>query len=138
MQVNRKKPPLINQTLLELLVGIAIYGVFGVILIILFIPDKAFSIAGFAIGDITSAAMIIHMSVELEKSLYMGEEGALKHTRKTTGLRMIVVAAVLIAVAWFRLGDIISSLVGIMALKVSAYIQPFTHKVFNKFKEGRR
>ena len=138
MQAKKKRPPLINKTLLELLIGIGIYGIVGARLIILFIPDKADSLIGFAIGTVTSAAMVIHMSVEVEKSLYMGEEGALKHTKKTTCLRMVVVAAILVAVAWFQIGDIISSLVGIMALKVSAYIQPFTHKVLNKSKEGRR
>lgn len=138
MEKRNKKPPLINRTLLELLIGILIYLIIGSILILIFISDKGSSLIGFTIGAAVSAGMVIHMSFEIEKSLYMGEEGALKHTRKTTCLRMVFVTAILFAVAWFGIGDVISSLVGVMALKVSAYIQPFTHKVLNKSKEGRR
>lgn len=134
----KKKFPLINRTLLELLIGILIYFAAGVIMILLLVPDKTGSLIGFGIGAAVSAGMVIHMSVELEKSLYMGEYGALKHTRITTCFRMIVVAAILILTAWLRIGDILSSIVGVMALKVSAYIQPFTHKVLNKSKgKGR-
>lgn len=124
-------------TLIELLFGIGVYAAAGVILIMLLMQDKGRSLAAFLIGATVSAGMVIHMYAELEKALFMDEMGALKHTRMTTCFRMVTVAVILAAVGITK-GDVISAVVGVMALKVSAYIQPFTHKFFNKIKgKGR-
>lgn len=133
----KKKSTKINITLIELLFGIGIYAAAGVILIMLLMQDKGRSLTAFLIGVTVSAGMVIHMYTELEKALYMDEMGALKHTRMTTCFRMVAVAVILAAVGITK-GDVISAVVGVMALKVSAYIQPFTHKFFNKIKgKGR-
>jgi len=133
----KKKSTKINITLIELLFGIGIYAAAGVILIMLLMQDKGRSLTAFLIGVTVSTGMVIHMYTELEKALYMDEMGALKHTRMTTCFRMVAVAVILAAVGITK-GDVISAVVGVMALKVSAYIQPFTHKFFNKIKgKGR-
>lgn len=133
----KKRGPGVNDTFVELLVGIGLYGLVGILLILLLLPGDGDSLNGFLIGVVVSAAMLTHMYIELEKSLYMGENGALKHTRVTTCFRMIAVTAVMVIVAWTGIADVISALVGVMALKVSAYIQPLTHRYYNKIKKGR-
>lgn len=132
-----KKSQRINDTLIELLLGICLYGLVGIILILLVISDKGRSLRGFLIGLAVSSGMVVHMYLEIEKALYMDVAGALKHTRMTTAFRMIAVAAIMIIVGLVK-EDVISAIVGLMALKVSAYIQPLTHKCFNKIKRKGR
>lgn len=123
--------------LIELLLGICLYGLMGTVLILLLISDEGKTLRGFLAGAAVSSGMVIHMYLELEKALYMGEAGALKHTRMTTAFRMITVAVIMVILGLAR-EDVIAAIAGLMALKVSAYIQPLTHKCFNKFKgKGR-
>lgn len=127
-----KKKIKTNSTYKELMIGIILYGILGIIPIVIFIHDEGKSIIGFSLGVVISAGMLIHMYRELEKALYMGEIDAEKHTKMTTCLRMVVVTIALVAIAFSGKADIIASLVGTMALKVSAYIQPLTHKFLKK------
>lgn len=128
----------INSTLIELILGNLIYGIIITIPILIFMQSRVKMAALLWLGVFISVAMVVHMYTEIEKSLYMGEHGALKHTRMTTALRYIVVVGVLCVTAFLFRGDVIVTLVGSMALKVSAYIQPFTHRVLNKFyRKGR-
>lgn len=137
LQFAKKKSRRINETLIELLLGIGLYGLVGVILILLLISDEGRTLRGFLTGIVVSSGMVIHMYLELEKALYMGEAGAMKHTRMTTAFRMIAVVVIMVIVGLAK-EDVIAAFVGLMALKVSAYIQPLTHKCFNKIKgKGR-
>ena len=129
----KKKKWMINDTFIELFLGIVVLGFFGTLTVMLVIPDKGYSALGLALGTVISATMLTHMYLELEKALYMGEAGALKHTRMTSGLRMIVVSLVVAALAYSGLVNIFALLVGVMSLKVSAYIHPFTHKFLINF-----
>ncbi len=128
----------INSTLIELILGNVIYGIIITIPTLIFMHNRVKMAALLWFGVLISVAMVVHMYTEIEKSLYMGEHGALKHTRVTTALRYVVVAGVLCLTAFFVKEDVIVTLVGSMALKVSAYIQPFTHRFLNKFyRKGR-
>ena len=129
----KKRKWKINDTFLELLFGIMLVGIFGTLMIMLLIHDKGYSAGGFVAGVVISVMMLTHMYFELEKALYMGEAGALKHTRMTSGLRMVVVTAVMMVLAYSGIVNIFALLTGAMSLKVSAYIQPFTHKFLIKF-----
>lgn len=129
----KKKSRRVNDTFIELMAGIWIYGIVGAMLILVFVSDKGRTLRGFSIGALVSSGMVIHMYLELEKALYMGEAGALKHTRMTTAFRMAAVSAIMV-IAGLAGEDVISAIAGLMALKVSAYIQPLTHKCFNKIK----
>ena len=52
--------------------------------------------------------------------------------------RMVVSLIVLGVVIYFKLGNLVDIIVGVFLLKISAYIQPITHKLFLKLekKEG--
>ena len=47
----------------------------------------------------------------------------------------IVIVAVFFAIAFFLL--LLSDVIGMFAMKVSAYLQPFTHRLTAKIKKGR-
>lgn len=119
----------INQTGAELLIGNVIYYILGQIIIILFAERKMYVSIGFFLGVVISTVMIIHMTISIEQAMSFNERGADKHVKKTTAIRMLLCMIVLIVIGISDVGDIIGTLFGVMALKVSAYLQPLTHKV---------
>lgn len=123
---------------MDLMLGELIYLVIGEGAIIIVGLASGISVwqygLGFLEGVIIAAAIMIHMAVSVEDSVTMYEEEALKYTRKNYIIRMIVLLAVFLVIIFFKLGDIIAAIFGLMALKVSAYIQPFTHKFTQKNK----
>lgn len=93
---------------------------------------------GFFEGVLLASVLLIHMASTLEDSVSMYEDEALKHTRKSYIIRILLLLAVFALIFFLKLGDIAAALFGLMALKVSAYIQPFTHKALQKnINEGR-
>ena len=53
-------------------------------------------------------------------------------------LRYFAVAAAFLVISYFKLGNPIAAFVGVMGLKIAAYMQPLLHKVMIRFqrKEG--
>ena len=127
----------------ELLIGECIYFAAGMLIILMvtgiFFRESMLSwMLGFFEGVLIAAAIMIHMAISVEDSVSMLEEEALKHTRINYIIRMVLVVVVFLLIVFLKLGDIAAALFGLMALKVSAYLQPFTHKIYQKFiSEGR-
>ncbi len=128
-----------NETCRELLFGNFCYYILGQIVIFLFVYNTAkLEVSlGFLLGVLTSVGMLLHMTISLEQAMYMGEKGALNHVRKTTGMRFSVVIIIFVVVGITNICNILAALIGVMALKVSAYLQPFTHKVLAKKFTGK-
>lgn len=127
----------LNDTGKELIIGDIIYCIIGEIIILIFANRKLYCSIGFIIGLMISIFMIINMTIAMEQAMCFNESGADKHIRKTTLVRMLIVFAMLVLAGVADIGNIVATVAGVMALKVSAYIQPFTHILFNKLKEGR-
>ena len=127
----------------ELLIGECIYFVAGLLIILtvtgFFFRERMLSwTLGFSEGALIAVAIMLHMAVSVENSVSMLEEEALKHTRINYIIRIALVVVAFLLIVFFKLGDIGAALFGLMALKVSAYLQPFTHKIYQKFiSEGR-
>lgn len=124
-----------KQTLVELLIGNALYGVLGVLVILIF-PDRLYNELGFIWGVIVSYGMTIHIYSSLRSSMIMGEFGALKQIRKSYIIRVIGILIAFAFMRWLDFGNIITGVIGLFALKFSAYIQPITHKIFRKKSTG--
>lgn len=129
----------INTTGVELVVGDVIYYILGQILILIFAKKRIYVSVGFALGVIISLLMTIHMTITVEQAMCFKETRADVHIKKTTAIRMILCFIALILIGITGIGDIVATLFGVMALKVSAYLQPFTHKVLARksTEEGR-
>lgn len=119
----------INDTGIELIIGDIIYYISGQIFILIFVSEKLYNSIGYAYGVILSVLMAVHMSICIEQAMSFNERGADKHVKKTAVIRLVVCGIALIVFAALAEKCIVGMLFGIMALKVSAYIQPFTHKV---------
>lgn len=138
----------INPTMVELIIGIVLYGIIGEILLtamyLLNVPlEKVFNdtianiLIGFLVGIIYSVIMIIHMARTVETALDMGEQGALKHTRIAYIIRIAVLLVLFILMLIINIGNLFAMLFGLLSVKLSAYAQPITHKVKEKLKKGR-
>lgn len=94
-------------------------------------------LAGSRIGLAAAVGMGIHLKRSIEDALDYGEEGAVKHMRKTYAFRYAMVALVFGVTVYFEIGHPLMLLVGIMGLKIGAYLQPVTHKVLNKLQKSK-
>ena len=119
-----------DRTLLELWAGIGVVGVLGQA-VVFFVEKKAYFTIGWWYGIVLSLFMAWHMWRSLDKGLDMGD-GAAGYLTKANIIRYVVVAVAYIVLAILDFGNPIAAFVGVLILKVAAYIQPFTHKVFKK------
>lgn len=119
----------------DLLLGEIIYFVLGEIIILLAVPDKWKFSLGFIIGVFLAIGILIHMTLSVEDSVSMYEDEALKHNSKKYIIRILIVFVVFLLVIFIDIANVLAVLIGVMALKVAAYIQPITHKLIIKFKK---
>lgn len=127
-----KKLRQLSDVLPDMLFGIFLYGILCQIIGLFFVEEKLFYSIGLWIGIILAMAMAIHMAWSLGIALSLGEDGAIKMMQKHNLLRYGVVVLILGLLMVLRLGNPLSAFLGIMGLKVAAYLQPFTHKLFRR------
>lgn len=127
----------VDQVLKELILGIFIYGGIVQIIILLAVEERLYTSRGLWIGILVACFMGIHMKRSLEDALDLGADGAVKHARKCYGIRMGVVILAFGLTFYFRAGSVVSVFIGAMGLKISAYMQPYLHKVFQKVSKSK-
>ena len=119
-----------DRTLLELWAGIAVAGILGQAVVFL-VERKAYFTIGWWYGIMLSLFMAWHMWRALDRGLDMGN-GASGYLTRSNIIRYVLVAVAYIALATIDFGNPVAAFAGVLMLKVAAYIQPFTHKVFKK------
>lgn len=124
-----------NTTLVELWVGIVFFALISLLVGIWFVENKLAYALGLLAGTLTAGYLAWHMARSIEKMLYRAELGgdAGAGMRVSSLLRYGIVVLILILTAlvsdWV---NPISTFIGIIGLKVAAYLQPFTHKIVFK------
>ncbi len=122
-----------NQTLVELVIGIFCFGAVCQIVGIFFTHDQLAYAVSLWIGIIAAAGMAIHMNYTINKVLAYDEGTAEKVTRTSYFLRYGCVMILLGVVAVTGVMNPIVTFLGIMGLKIGAYLQPFTHKLLQRW-----
>ncbi len=118
----------INRTLFELEVGILIFG--GLCQLFVFLPkDKLSYSLGLWVGIITAAFAAFHMWWTLDKGLDLEEKSAVGYLGRQNVIRYVVIVAVIVTAAVSGVVNPLSAFLGVMGLKVSAYMQPLTKKI---------
>lgn len=120
-----------NRTLLEMQAGMLFFGIVCQGLIFLFAGGRGFYTASLWFGVAFAFAASIHMYRTLDRALMCGAD-APKLVTKGYIFRYVIFAAALVIVALTEVMSPIVFFVGYMSLKVTAYLQPFTHKLCNK------
>ncbi|GHU41909.1 hypothetical protein FACS1894111_04940 [Clostridia bacterium] len=126
----------INPVLPELLCNIVLFGFIVQISGVWFAADKLRYSSGLWLGVIVAMAIAVHMSVLILDAVDLrSERPARIRTTIFSILRYFVVILIFVGVAYFRLGNIIVMMIGVMGLKAASHFYPFTHKIYSLWRE---
>ncbi len=120
-----------NRTLLEMHIGMVFFGVICQAAGGLFVEDKGNYALSLWFGIAFAVAGSIHMCRTLDRALLSGNDASGIVTRGYL-FRYVMVAAVLIVISVTGTMNPLVFFLGYMSLKVTAYLQPITHKLCNK------
>ncbi len=122
----------VNDSLPDLFTGILIFGLLAELVPVWFVNDKLGYTIGLVIGIISALFVAWHMAWTLDKAFSYDEETATRKQQKGSALRygaQLVVLGILIVTGF---GNPLAAFLGMWSLKVSAYLSPFTHKLFRR------
>lgn len=122
----------VNDSLPDLFTGILIFGLLAELVPVWFVNDKAGYTIGLVIGIISALFVAWHMAWTLDKAFSYDEETATRQLQKGSALRygaQLVVLGILMVTGF---GNPLAAFLGMWGLKVSAYLSPFTHKLFRR------
>lgn len=122
----------INSALPGLLLGIIIFGAVSEVVGVFLVADKLNYTIGLWIGVLTALGMALHMALCLNSALDRGEKGAQTVVARQGMIRYLAVIVVLAILMITEIGNPIAAFVGILGLKISAYLQPFWVKLSHK------
>ena len=140
MRIRNRK---INPTMVSLIVLELIYGLLGIVIIsglhfVFGVAERIFGdkyiyiIIGFLIGILMSIILVMLMARTVENMLSIGDNGAVKEGVIGALIRAEIVIAVIVLLLVTHVGNVISMLIGLFGLKLSAYIQPIADKYIKK------
>ncbi len=123
----------VNKTLIELFAGIFLFGIVCQIAG-MFFTDQLFSYSsGLWIGIITAMVTAVHMYRSLDRALDLDEDTASKRIQMQSIIRYVGIVIVMGITMVNGVTNPLAAFLGIMGLKVAAYLQPFTHKLIIRF-----
>lgn len=128
----------INQTVWELIIGIVLVNALLEVIGLIFVSQKGAYTIGLILGMLLAIGMVFHMNMSIEKAMDIGGEHAKGYMLKSYAIRTIVVLIVIVCVGVLKFANLLSLLLGIMTLKVAAYLQPITHKFMESRKAGNK
>ena len=140
MRIRNRK---ITPTMVSLIVLELIYGLLGIVIIsglhfVFGVAERIFGdkyiyiIIGFLIGILMSIILVMLMARTVENMLSIGDNGAVKEGVIGALIRAAIVIAVIVLLLVTHVGNVISMLIGLFGLKLSAYIQPIADKYIKK------
>ena len=128
----------INQTVWELIIGIVLVNALLEVIGLIFVSQKGAYTIGLVLGMLMAIGMVFHMNISIEKAMDIGGEHAKGYMLKSYAIRTVVVLAVIVCVGVLKFANLLSLLLGIMTLKVAAYLQPITHRFMESRKAGNK
>lgn len=97
-----------------------------------FVADKLLYAVALWLGVVLALVTVLHMYRTLDRALDLGADA----TKAVTKANLIRYGCIVIIFGIVLATGVLNPLItfmGLMSLKVAAYIQPFTHKLCNKF-----
>lgn len=116
--------------------GIILVGVVVQIVCLIAFPNDLYNAIGLWSGVAIGSGMADSYEALHRRALDLGETGCGK-TVRDVALRVTVVLILMGCVFYFDLGNPLTLLAGLIALKISAYLQPYMHKLFLKLKKSK-
>ena len=120
-----------NRTLLEMQLGMLFFGLVCQLAGMFFVQEQGYYAISLWFGVAFAIAGSIQMCRTLDRALCCGKDASGIVTRGYL-FRYAVVAAVLIVISLTEVLNPLVFFLGYMSLKVTAYLQPLTHKLCNR------
>ena len=120
-----------NRTLLEMQIGIGFFGLLCQLVGSLIVKEQMPYAVSLWFGIAFAFAASIHMCRTLERALWCGKDASAIVVRGYL-FRYAMVAGVAILLSLTEVLNPLVFFLGYMSLKVTAYLQPITHKLCNK------
>ena len=128
----------LNDTLPGLVATIIGYGLVIQFAGVWFVEDKAAYSIGLWYGIAIAVGLAIHIASVLWDAVSMGEsKDANRRIIAKCLLRYFVVAVLLIILGYFHFGNLFTAFLGVLGLKIGAYLQPLFEKAAGRL-FGRR
>ena len=118
----------LNDALPGLVLGIIAYGAAVFLAGIWFVPDKLRFTTGLALAcGMVNMAVVLRDAVEI-----YGEAKARSKIIARSITRYLVVVIVFFVMMKWELGSLPAAFIGVLGLKISAYLQPLAHRFISK------
>lgn len=121
----------INRALVELWIGILVTGLLCQFIGMWFADNKVLYSVALWIGIVLGLITVVHMYRTLDRALDLGAE-AQKVVTSANLVRYGCIVVVFLIVLLTKALNPLITFMGLMSVKVAAYLQPFTHKLCNK------
>ncbi len=121
-----------NRTLLEMYIGIIFFGLICQIIGAFIVKNQVIYALSLWLGIITAMVSAYHMNRTLERALESGANAGGIALRGYLFRYFMFFVIILIAVKTETINPLVIFM-GFMSLKIAALIEPFTHKLSNKF-----
>jgi hypothetical protein len=125
----------VRQIVTEMMIGLAVWGVFVLVVLEIVSHGRLAMAAGVLLGVITAAGLIFHMCRHLDIALDMDSGHAQSHTQVAAVQRLVIMAVVLaLSMTQYRYIHPVGTVCGIYGLKISAFLQPQVHKLRSRYR----
>ncbi len=126
-----------NDTLLQLLAGILSIGIVTQVVLLICFKRHIYHAVGLWCGIAIAVFSAIMIKRTAEDAMDYGPD-AEGYTRRQYALRMMISGLVIGAVLYLGYGNPITILIGVSALQLSAFLQPFMQKIFSKIQQTKK
>ena len=121
-----------NRTLLEMYLGMIFFGLVSQMVGALIVHDQVRYAASLWFGILLAAVSAYHLYKTLDRGLTYDENTASKVIFRGYVIRYAAVAIILLIIMMTEVLNPLIVFLGYMSLKVTALLQPITHKLCNK------
>ena len=123
----------INNALPGLVLGILVWGVLIQFTGVWFVEDKLRYSVGLWFGIAVAVGMAINLATVIYDSVAVGDvDGANRRIVAKSVLRYAIVVILFFILGYFNLGNLFTAFLGVLGLKMSAYMQPLFERFSNK------
>lgn len=128
----KKKLKSMNETLLDLIIGIIIYGVLVGVLGMITSKGNLFFLLGVVAGTIVAIGLMFHMLYSIDGVLDMDPKTANTYMMKRAFLRFLIMAVTAVIAIKIHFLCFLGVILALMGIKISALMQRFINRYITK------
>lgn len=121
----------IDPTLFDLCLGIFLYGIVFQIVLLFFSREASYSL-GLWIGVVLAIGGVVHMWWSIDRGMDQASRQAAKTIGTNNLIRYFVLVVVMFVLIYTDFANPIFMFCGYMGMKISAYMNPWLHKISEK------